>query len=75
MLEIEIINDPAGYKVTKSSIEYIAVVSKGQLISEWNFGVFKSPQKPTNDEARAEILVEFGWLLGRIEDTENSFWD
>ena len=22
-------------------------VSKGQLISEWNFGVFESPQKPT----------------------------
>ena len=48
MLEIEIINDPAGYKVTKSSIEYIAVVSKGQLISERNFGVFKSPKKQTN---------------------------
>ena len=26
---------------------YVAAASKGQLISEWNFGVFKSPQKLT----------------------------
>ena len=24
-------------------------VYKGQIISEWNFGVFKSPKKPTKD--------------------------
>ena len=42
--------------------------TKGQLISEWNFGVFKSPKK-TNQildrfllyEARAEICQKFGW--------------
>ena len=57
---------------------------KGQLISEWNFGVFKSPKKPTKFEtnfcpmayeARAEICQKFGWLFGRFEDTEISFWD
>ena len=26
-------------------------------------------------EARAEILVEFGWLFGRFEDNKISFWD
>ena len=26
-------------------------------------------------EARAEILVEIGWLFGRFEDTKISFWD
>ena len=55
---------------------------KGQLISEWIFGVFKSPKKPTKFfdrflpyEARAEICQKCGWLFGRFEDTENSFRD
>ena len=44
--------------------------AKGQLIPEWNFGVFKSPKLN-----RTEICLKFGWLFGRFEDTKNSFWD
>ena len=44
-----------------------------------NFGVFKSPKKPTkfltDFVPRAEICQKFGWLFGRFEDTKNSFWD
>ena len=28
-------------------MEMIFTIGKGQLISEWHFGVFKSPKKPT----------------------------
>ena len=57
-------------------------ISKGQLISEWNFGVFKSPKKPTQIlerflpyKARAENCEKFCWLFGRFNDTKISFWD
>ena len=45
---------------------------KGQLISELNFGVFKSPKKANQifDRLhRAENCLKFGWLLMRLEDT------
>jgi hypothetical protein len=29
------------------SLQSLMAFTKGQLISEWNFGVFKSPKKPT----------------------------
>ena len=35
------------YKKLKIRKSPVPVFTKGQLISEWNFGVFKSPQKPT----------------------------
>ena len=52
--------------------------AKGQIISEWNFGVFTSPEKAYQildrflpyEEARAEIFQKIGWLLGRFEDSE-----
>ena len=57
-------------------------ILKGQLISEWNFGVVKSPKKQNQIlnrflpyEARAEICQKFGWLFGRFEDTKISVWD
>ena len=61
----------------------MSVEVKCQLISELNFGVFKSSKKPTNQildkflpyEAKAEICQKFGWLFGRFEDTKISFWD
>ena len=34
------------FKKISDMIKYVAN-TKGQLISEWNFGVFKSPKKPT----------------------------
>ena len=50
------------------------IATKGHLISEWNFGVFKSPQKVTQIldrflpyEARAEICQNFGWLMGYLK--------
>ena len=55
--------------------------AKGQLISEWIFGDFKSPKdnqilpRFLPYEAREEILVEIGWLFGRFEDNKISFWD
>ena len=55
------------------------MVDKGQLISEGNFGVFKSPKKQhfleesLPYETRAEILQEKGSLFGRFEFTEISF--
>ena len=33
--------------IKKTKIVHEFVHTKGQLISEWNFGVFKSPKKPT----------------------------
>ena len=38
---------------------------KGQLISEWNFGVFKSPKKPTKFYKN---LISF---LGDLKAPEN----
>ena len=59
------------------------MVTKGQLISEWNVGVFKSPKtwtyfkgflpKPPKG-ARVEMLKK-GSVVGRFEDTKISFWD
>ena len=52
--------------------------AKGQLISEGNFGVFKSPKKQTffeeslPYETRAEILQEKGSLFERFEFTIHS---
>ena len=56
--------------------------TKGQLISEWNFGVFKSPKKPNKfltdfcpmklGQKSVKYLVAF---FGRFEDSKNSFWD
>ena len=51
---------------------------KGQLISEWNFSIFKSPKKPTKFfrdycPMKLEICQKFGWLFGRFEDTNNLF--
>ena len=53
---------------------------KGQLISERNFGVFKSPKKANEIldrflpyEARAEICQKFDLFFGRLEDTKTSF--
>ena len=53
--------------------------SKGQLISEGNFGIFKSPKEQTKFltdfflsliSHRTEICINFGWLFGRFEDTK-----
>ena len=66
------------YKKLKIRKSPVPVFSKGQLISEWNFGVFKSPQildRFLPYEARAEICQKFGWLFGWFKDTKKSFWD
>ena len=50
----------------KSGVIYLPL--KGQLISELNFGVFKSPIKPTNFyQDFYPILVEFCWLFGGLK--------
>ena len=59
------------------------VSTKGQLISEWNFGIFKSPKKnqpfflegSLSYEAKAEILQEKGSLFGKFGFLKISFWD
>ena len=51
--------------------KFVKICFKGQLISEWTFGVFKSPQKPT------KFMTDF-WpscLFGRFENSKISFWD
>ena len=60
----------------------VNVQPKGQLISEWNFGVFKSPKKPTKfltdfcpsfiGQKSVQNLVGF---LGDLKTPKNSFWD
>ena len=69
-------------KITKiGKINHCSLFSnenKGYLISEGNFGVFKSPKKQTFFEvflayhARTEILQEKGSLFGRFEFTIHS---
>ena len=39
--------DKADPEKNKSNIDFCPRTTKGQLISEWSFGVFKSPKKPT----------------------------
>ena len=54
------------------------VVSKGQLISEWNFGVFKSSKKTTKfltGFCPSFIVKKIDRLFGSFEDTKTSFWD
>ena len=57
---------------------FLSGFSKGQLISERFFGVFKSTKKPTKfltDFCHnfIEICLKFGWLLGRFQVTKISF--
>ena len=42
------------------------LVIEGQVISKWNFGIFKSPKKPTKP-TRAENFLKFGWFLGDLK--------
>ena len=70
------------FQTLYTEFELHKVHPRGLLISELNFGVFKSPKKANQIlhrfllyEATAEICQKFGWLLGRFEDTKNSFWD
>ena len=50
----------------------VSVCFKGQLISEWIFGVFKSPKKPTNFLTDVCLMtlglksVKIGWLFWEI---------
>ena len=54
-------------------------ILKGQFISEWNFGVLKSPKKATkfltNFCPSFIVCLKFGWLFERFEDNKISFWE
>ena len=60
--------------------QYISQFSKGQLISERNFGVFKSPKKRTNSWWIFALVSKMGkikriYALYWFEDTKIPFWD